>query len=147
MVDAVAGYERGPDATVRAGAAALEQTSRARAVVLVEGVSDQIAVDAAAQVQGCDLGAEGVVVLPIGGAQAVGRTLGELGRRLDGLAGVTVAGLCDVAEEGYFRRAIGDAGLGEASDRAALERCGFFVCVDDLEDELLRAAGPACWAR
>ena len=35
------------------------------------------------------------------------------------------------------------AGLGAAGSRAELERLGFSVCVADLEDELIRAAGTA----
>lgn len=139
MGEAPTGYETGPDATVRATAAAWTRVDAARAVVLVEGVSDQIAVEAAAGVQGQDLTVDGVVVLPIGGAQAIGRSLVELRARTDGLV---VGGLCDVGEEPYFRRAVTAAGMGEATDRSRLERLGFYVCVDDLEDELLRAAGP-----
>jgi hypothetical protein len=126
------GYETGPDATRRATAVAWARLDGARAVVLVEGVSDQIAVDATARVLGLDLVDAGVVVMPIGGAQAIGRTLPDLAAHHDDLL---VGGLCDVGEEAFFERAVG------ASDRAALESSGFFVCVDDLEDELLRAAG------
>jgi hypothetical protein len=49
-----------------------------------------------------------------------------------------VAGLCDAGEEAAFRRGLERAGLG--SD---LGRAGFFVCVADLEDELIRALGVA----
>lgn len=41
---------------------------RARAVILVEGWSDQAALEALARRRGRDLLAEGVVVMPIGGA-------------------------------------------------------------------------------
>jgi len=58
------------------------------AVVLVEGASDRIALETLARRQGRDLGAEGVSIVAIGGAQAVGRALRELGE-------VAVAGLCD----------------------------------------------------
>ena len=44
-----------------------------RAVILVEGVSDQRAVEGVAELRGRDLAAEGVAVVPIGGAQASGR--------------------------------------------------------------------------
>lgn len=141
MTDALAGYETGPDGTLRAAAAAWSSVDQARAVVLVEGVSDQIAVDAAAEVRGIDLEQRAVVVFPIGGAQAISRTLSELRRRRGDLV---VAGLCDVGEEPFFRRAVATAGLGGTPeiDRSGLEQAGFFVCVDDLEDELIRAAGP-----
>jgi predicted ATP-dependent endonuclease of OLD family len=45
---------------------------RPRAVILVEGVSDQRAVEAVAERRRRDLAAEGVAVVPIGGAQAIG---------------------------------------------------------------------------
>jgi hypothetical protein len=106
-----------------------------RAVVLVEGPSDQVAVETLAARRGRDLAAEGVEVVPIGGAQAIGRVL----RGLDG--GVRVAGLCDSGEEPDFRRALERAGLGVGLDRAGMEALGFYVCEADLEDELIRAVG------
>lgn len=109
----------------------------ARAVVLVEGISDRIALETLAARRGRDLVVEGVTVVPIGGAQAIGRSLGALAD------GVSVAGLCDAGEEREFRRALERAGLGTSLDRSAMERLGFFVCVADLEDELIRALGPA----
>jgi hypothetical protein len=110
----------------------------APAVVLVEGVSDQAAVEALAERHGRDLGAEGVSVVPIGGAQAVGRYLERFGP--DGLD-LRLAGLCDAAEEREFRRGLEQAGLGSDLSRAELERLGFFVCEADLEEELIRALG------
>jgi hypothetical protein len=104
-----------------------------RAVVLVEGTSDQRALEALAVRRGRDLVAKGVAVVPIGGAQAIGRFVDRFGPRgLD----LRLAGLCDAAEQGEFRRALERAGLG--SD---LERLGFFVCSADLEEELIRALG------
>jgi hypothetical protein len=109
-----------------------------RAVVLVEGTSDQNALEALAERRGRNLEAEGVSVMPIGGAQAIGRCLERFGPRgLD----VTLAGLCDAAEEGEFRRGLERAGLGSDLTRAEMERLGFYVCVADLEDELIRALG------
>jgi hypothetical protein len=111
-----------------------------RAVVLVEGVSDQCAVEALAERRGWNLDAEGISVVPIGGAQAIGRFLTLFGPRgLD----VRLAGLCDAAEEGAFRRGLERAGLGSMLTRADMERLGFYVCVADLEDELIRALGAA----
>ncbi|HEX5771789.1 MAG TPA: hypothetical protein VFY11_12560, partial [Nocardioidaceae bacterium] len=49
--------------------------------------------------------------------------------------------LCDSGEERYFLRALEVAGLGRDLSRADMERLGFFVCVEDLEDELIRALG------
>ena len=109
-----------------------------RAVVLVEGVSDQVAVETLAERRGRDLDAEGVSVVSIGGAQAIGKFLGRFGPQ--GL-GVRLAGLCDAAEVGDFRRGLARAGLGSDLTRDGMERLGFYVCVADLEDELIRALG------
>ena len=106
--------------------------------MLVEGISDQCALEALAARRGRDLAAEGISVVPIGGAQSIGRALNEFGPQgLD----VKVAGLCDVGEEGDFRRGLERAGLGSALSRAEMQRLGFYVCVADLEDELIRAHG------
>jgi hypothetical protein len=111
-----------------------------RTVVLVEGTSDQRALEALAERRGRNLDDEGVSVVPIGGAQAIGRFLSLFGPQgLD----VRLAGLCDAAEERDFRRALERAGFGSDLTRADLERLGFFVCVADLEDELIRALGAA----
>jgi hypothetical protein len=90
-----------------------------RAVVLVEGTSDKVAIETLAERRGRDLEAEGVTVVPIGGAHAVGRYVERFG-------GATVTGLCDVGEAAAFERALPD---------------GFYVCDADLEDELIRALG------
>jgi hypothetical protein len=113
---------------------------RPRTIVLVEGISDRVAVEALAARRGRDLAAEGVSVVPIGGAQAIGRVLRELAA--EGLS-VKLAGLCDAGEEGAFRRGLELAGLGAGLTRAGMERLGFYVCDADLEDELIRALGPA----
>ena len=107
-----------------------------RAVALVEGISDRLALEALAEHRGRDLTAERVEIVPIGGAQAIGRVLGELAG-----GGVRLAGLCDAGEERHFKRALERAGLGRDLDRAGMERLGFFVCVENLEDELIRALG------
>jgi hypothetical protein len=119
---------------------ALSSQVEPRAVVLVEGISDRIAVETLAARRGRNLEAEGVSVVPIGGAQAIGRFLHRFGP--DG-SGVRLAGLCDAAEEGEFRRGLERAGLGSRLTRAEMERLGFYVCVADLEDELIRALGAA----
>jgi hypothetical protein len=112
-------------------------------VVLVEGISDRHALEALAERRGRDLDAEGVLIVPIGGAQAIGTFLERFGPRgLD----LRLAGLCDAAEERHFRRGLERAGLGSDLTRADMERLGFYVCVADLEDELIRALGPAAVA-
>ena len=110
-----------------------------RAAVLVEGLSDRAAVEALAERRGRDLAAEGVAVVPIGGAQAIRGALDVYGPAGLDLA---LAGLCDVGEERSFRRALEHAGLGTDLSREKLERLGFYVCDADLEDELIRALGP-----
>lgn len=109
-----------------------------RAVVLVEGVSDRAALEALAARRGRDLAGEGVAIVPMGGAQAIGRHLDLYG---PGGLDVRLAGLCDAAEERDFRRGLERAGLGTDLTRAGLERLGFYVCEADLEDELIRALG------
>jgi hypothetical protein len=110
----------------------------ARAVVLVEGISDRIALETLAARHGRDLAAEDVAVVPIGGAQAIGRYLDLFGPRGLGLA---LAGLCDAGEEREFRRGLERAGLGGDLTRTTMETLGFYVCEADLEDELIRALG------
>jgi len=115
-----------------------------RAVVLVEGTSDQRALQALAERRGRDLVAEGVSVVPIGGAQAIGRFLNLFGPRgLD----VALGGLCDAGEERDFRRGLERAGLGSDLTRTDMETLGFYVCSEDLEDELIRAHGVAAVER
>jgi hypothetical protein len=120
------------------------EMSSARTVVLVEGVSDQLALAALAKRRGRDLDAEGVSVVAMGGAQAIGAFLGALGPQ--GL-GVELAGLCDAGEEGHFRRALERAGFGTELTRSRMESLGFYVCVADLEDELIRSLGAAAVER
>ena len=115
-----------------------------RAVVLVEGVSDQVALEALAARRGRDLDAERISIVPIGGAQAIGRFLDRFGPRgLD----VRLAGLCDAGEEGDFRQGLERAGLGSDLTRGDMERLGFYVCEADLEDELIRALGAVSVGR
>jgi hypothetical protein len=107
----------GPAATRRA----LEGLGEARVVVLVEGLSDQIALEALAAERGVDIAAAPAAILPIGGAHAVGRFV-------DRFPDARVAGLCDAGERDVFRR----AGIPDEQ---------IFVCNADLEDELIRAHG------
>lgn len=109
------------------------------AVVLVEGISDRVAVETLASRLGRDLAAEGIHVVPIGGAHAIGKVLEHYGPK--GL-GIRVAGLCDAGEERHFARALERAGLGTDLSRDDMESVGFYVCDADLEDELVRCLGP-----
>jgi len=112
--------------------------ANARAAVLVEGWSDQAALETLARRRGWDLHAEGIVVVPIGGATNILRFAQALGPQ--GL-GVRLVGLYDLGEELHVRRSLSRAGLGSNLTRAGTEAAGFFVCDADLEDELIRALG------
>lgn len=92
--------------------------------MLVEGTSDRIALETLAERRGRDLAAEGIEIVAMGGAQAIGR-------HLERFRGARLTGLCDAGEEPDFRRAF---------ERAGLEP-SFSVCEPDLEAELIRALG------
>lgn len=79
----------------------------------------------------------GMTILPIGGATNAGHYLRPLGPQGFDLR---LAGLCDVGEEGAFRRGL-EPGFGSDLTRADMESMGFFVCIEDLEDELIRSIG------
>jgi hypothetical protein len=135
---ALDGYVTGPAAATQATTRALAKVDNAVAVVLVEGISDQIALESAAAGRGRDLEAERVVIVPIGGAHAIGRFLTRFGPMRPQ---VRLAGLCDLREEEIFRRGLVAAHIGSPRTRTDMERLGFYVCVNDLEDELIRAVG------
>jgi predicted ATP-dependent endonuclease of OLD family len=111
-----------------------------RSVILVEGDSDRGALEAVARKLGRDLAAGSVQVLPMGGATNIGRFLDRFGPRG---ADLELSGLYDVGEEPAWIRAFERAGFGSGLDRSAMERLGSFACVEDLEDELIRALGVA----
>jgi hypothetical protein len=125
-----------PDAARR-----LVSAAQARAAILVEGWSDQAALEALARRRGRDLLAEGVAIVPIGGATNVHRFLRALGPH--GL-GVRLAGLCDIAELQHVRRGLERAGV---TTGASTEDHGFYACNADLEDELIRALGTTAVER
>lgn len=106
-----------------------------RAAVLVEGVSDVLALRAVAAMRGVDLEGRGVALVPMRGATNVRRNVERYG---PGGLGVPLAGLYDAAEEPFFRRALGTGDL---------EAAGFFGCMPDLEHELLRALGVGAVVR
>jgi hypothetical protein len=123
----------------------LARAANARAAILVEGWSDQAALDALARRRGRDLISEGVVVVPIGGASNVQRFAQALGPH--GL-GLRLAGLCDIAELQHVRRGLERAGVGEGpSIRPDTAEHGFSACDADLEDELICALGTAAVER
>ena len=95
-------------------------------VVLVEGRSDQAAVEVLFGHDALDSERLDVAVVSMGGAT-------NLVTHLERFAGKAerIAVLCDAGEEAYVRRMI------EADGVSA----GVFVCRSDLEDELVRAVG------
>lgn len=112
----------------------------ARKVILVEGISDLLAIRAVARRGGRNLDAEGVSVLSLdggGGFDAYVKLLGPAGLKIE------VLGLCDADQEPQWSTWLEAAGFGAGLDRAAMEALGFFVCDRDLEDELIREIGVA----
>jgi hypothetical protein len=112
----------------------------ATSVVFVEGMSDRAALETLARRRDRDLTAEGVAIVSMGGSKNIRHfmeTYGPQGR------GLRLAGLVDAGEEGDYQRALERAGLGADLSRLDMESLGFYVCVADLEDELIRALGAA----
>jgi hypothetical protein len=121
------GYVSGPAAATEATARALAGLGEATTVILVEGISDQIAIETLARAQGRELETLQAAVVPTGGAHGIGGFVARFGPA--GLA-LQVVALCDVGEEPVVRRALGAVDV------------PVFVCDLDLEDELIRAVGP-----
>lgn len=114
------------------------QVRSLRAVVLVEGHSDQVALHTLARRQGRDLAAEGIEVVTMGGVtntRAFARRYGPHG------LGVPLAGLYDASDEAKVRHGLAAAGVPVAPGPEGLSRLGFHACSADLEDELMRALG------
>ena len=110
---------------------------RMRSVVFVEGPTDELALALAARRSGNDLANEGISIVPINGAHALGRHLARVAEMPE----TRFAGLYDEGEEDVIRRHLERAGYGAGLDRRRLEALGFFACCADLEEELIRAAG------
>jgi len=112
----------------------MARAETADAVVLVEGISDQIAIETLAARMGRDLVDEGIVIVPIGGAHAAKHFISLFAER----PGLKTSGLCDRAEAVYFARALTER-TGEPVDDIGLADHGFFICDPDLEAELIRS--------
>lgn len=123
FADAVIDWDRGDD---RARDVAETLASEISSIVLVEGASDLAALEAIAARIDRELASDGITIIPMGGATSVRRFARLLGP--EGLD-LRLLGLCDVGEESHFRR--------------VLKPEDIFVCDADLEDELIRALGPA----
>ncbi|GAA5145817.1 hypothetical protein GCM10025768_03570 [Microbacterium pseudoresistens] len=107
-----------------------------RTIVLVEGESDRRALAAAARVLRLPL-PQDVSVEVLGGITNLRRRLAEADA---GTADVRTIGLYDASEGEHVQRVLVDAGrLALGADPAT---AGFFGCDRDLEDEVIRAAGP-----
>jgi hypothetical protein len=106
-------------------------------IVLVEGESDAIAVETlAARLDGSQSG--GLHVLSAYGITNYRKLLTRI--RTDAPQR-RVVGLYDEPEEHVIQRALASSGIGRPKCRAEIEQLGFFACVADLEDELIRALG------
>lgn len=113
-------------------------TARTPKLVLVEGESDRIAVTVLARRMGWDLSALDVSVVSTGGASAFPQYLSDLATA--DLA-TPVSGLCDVGEVDDLLKGLESARPGSELSPEDLPGLGFFVCDQDLEDELIRATG------
>ncbi len=108
-----------------------------RTLVLVEGDSDAAAVRALADRIGCDLELHHIQIRSAAGITNFPRLLADFVRAHPS---ADFCGMYDVADERHVRRALAEASIPVAADQS-LESLGFFACVADLEDELIRALG------
>jgi hypothetical protein len=134
-----AGHSR-VDATMLMIEQTVAEARHATTVVLVEGLSDQIAVEVLAERLGRALRDEGTFVVPTGGATNFGRFLTHFG---PGGHDVRLAGLFDSPFEDRIRRSLERAGVAPRGGGAQLESFGFYSCVTDLEEEMIRSLGGA----
>lgn len=108
-----------------------------RSLILVEGESDAGAVRALAGLSGCDLELNHVDIRSADGVTNFPKLLADFVRANPG---ANFCGMYDVADEWHVRRALVNAGVA-VGPGDSLEPLGFFACVADLEDELIRAVG------
>jgi hypothetical protein len=107
-------------------------------VVLVEGESDRLAVEALAVRLGHDLAAAGAVIVSMHGVTNLRRHLADLAAMP---VRPRVIGLFDAGEVAYVLAVVEEAGLGRTRSVAELAELGYFACEPDLEGELIRALG------
>ena len=112
-------------------------------LVLVEGDSDAAAVRALADLVRFDLGLHQFQICSAAGVTNFSRVLADFVRTHPG---ADFCGMYDVADERHVRRALANAAVPVGADES-LENFGFFACVADLEDELIRALGAAAVER
>lgn len=105
--------------------------------VVVEGESDAAAVRALADRVELDLNRRHVAIRPANGVTNYARVLADLARTCPHAG---FCGLYDVAERRFVRKALSTIAV-PVTDETPLETFGFFACIADLEDELIRALG------
>ena len=110
----------------------------AQGVILVEGPSDKLAIEAAADRLGINLDSEGLTIVALRGGGSIATFLGMFGPKGFDLR---LAGLCDLDSQANWAGKLVDAGLAPEATTEACEEAGFFVCTKDLEDELISAVG------
>jgi len=111
--------------------------SEIRLLVLVEGDSDANAVRALADLIGCNLRRHHIEICSAGGVTNFSQVLREFTRAHPN---ARFCGMYDLAEQQHVRRALSNATIPIAA-HDCLESFGFFACVADLEEELIRALG------
>ena len=112
-------------------------TTSVQMLVLVEGDSDAGAVRAVATLLGCDLDLHRIQILSADGVTNFSQLLVDFVRKHPG---AELCGMYDDADERHVRNALTRSAVAAAS-HDSLESLGFFACVADLEDELIRALG------
>ena len=115
------------DSRRTAVAASCDRGPVAGSVILVEGSSDRRAVEEVARLRGTDLALAQVDVVAMSGITNLARHLRHVPE------GTRVTGLFDRPEAAYVHATLARLGRTEP----------FFACDRDLEDELIRALGPA----
>jgi hypothetical protein len=128
----------GRRAALAALAAYAPEAAAGDTVVLVEGASDRAALEVLAARAGRRPADERIFVVPMKGASNIGHFAAALGPA--GL-GLRLTGLCDAAEEPEFRQGLERAGIAVGPGPEGFAAAGFFICHQDLEDELIRALG------
>ena len=106
-------------------------------LVLVEGDSDAAAVGALAELLECDLESHRIQVVPASGVTNFSRLLTAF---VHEHPAAKFCGMYVVAGERHVRRALAQAGHPVAANEP-VQSAGFFACVADLEEELIRALG------
>lgn len=119
-------------------ATAIVDRQPVRRVVLVEGESDYVALTTLAGRFDLDLPSQRIFVVAMGGVTNTERYIGALG---PSGADLPLAGLYDRPERHHVAEALRRTDYGSLGHPTDLDAFGFHACVEDLEDELIRALG------